>query len=202
MNNKCSEQSSYFLKVDECHLIQMEISWWTRPGLHELRYLTPLWGDSGCRSLPRMDERASAKLTTEQAKTTATRLCPTRSPPRPREQANEERSWSRWALEQDWNIHKILFISSNNLRCGLIQSRQSSWGLLLSCLPLQQTPKSSEAHKHLSWHSNWRFNMFFTAGTFTSVTVLTPAMQRSSLSLKTSSHWRFFSEQQSLVHIY
>lgn len=143
---KC-EQSSYFLKVDKCHLIQMEISWWTRPSVHELRYLAALWGDSVCRSLPRMDERASAKFTAEQAKT-ATQLFPTGSPPRPQEQADEERRW--WALEQDWNVHEICFIPSNNLRCALLQSRQSSWGLLLSCLPIQQTPerfRSAQAPK-------------------------------------------------------
>lgn len=146
------------LKVDESHLIQMDISWWTRPGMHKLQYLTPLWWDSVCSSLPRMDERASAKLACQ---TTATQLFPTRGPPRPKEQANEERSWiqRRWALVRNWNLHEIHFIPSNKLRCDLLQSIQSSWGLLLSCLPFQQTPErfqSAQAPKLASKLEIWK----------------------------------------------
>lgn len=134
----------------------MEISWWTRPGLHKLRYLAALWGDSVCRSFPRTEERASAKLACQ---TTATQSFPTRSPPKPREQVDEERSWirSRWALEPNGNLHEICFIPSSKLRCGLFQSRQSSWGLFMSCLP-QQTPerfRSAQAPKLTSKLEIW-----------------------------------------------
>lgn len=85
------------------------------------------------------------------------------------------------------------FHSLSNLRNDLLQSRQSSWGLSLSCLKLQQT---LERFWSTQVGIQTRDLKCFTAGTFTSV--LTPAMQRSPLSLKTS-HWRLFSKLQHLV---
>lgn len=138
----------------------MEISWWTRPGVRELRYLAPPWGDSVCRSLPRMDERAWAKLTAKRAKTTATQLFPTRSPTRPREQADERsRIRSRWGLEQEWNLHEIHFIPS--VTCGMICYRADSPAGAYRC-PVSNFSrlwKGSEAPKLASKLETWNVSL-------------------------------------------
>lgn len=75
-------------------------------------------------------------------------------------------------------------ISFPQINCGVICYRAYSPAGAYYCpvSPFSRLQKGSKAHKHLSWHPNWKFEMFFTANTFTLIPVLTPAMQRSRLS--------------------
>lgn len=116
-----------------------------------------------------MDQRAPAKLTAEQAKTTASQSLPTGRPPRPGEQADAERSG--WAMEQHRNVHEIHFIASNKARVVSYRANSPAGAYCCPVSHFSRLQKDPEAQKHLKWRPKWRFEMFPTAGTPTSITV-------------------------------